>query len=77
MLERNHGNHNEEVAFPFGYGGAYTNFEYSNYKVTKNNDGNYSDVSNFIGNLLFYVYIVECLFRNNFSKVLFDCDMDC
>ena len=37
------------MAFPFGYGGSYTKFEYSNYKVTKNNDGNYSvslDVKN-------------------------------
>ena len=37
------------MAFPFGYGGSDTKFEYSNYKVTKNNDGNYSvslDVKN-------------------------------
>ena len=33
--------YNEEVAFPFGWGGSYTTFEYSNYKVEKNADGNY------------------------------------
>ena len=34
--------YSEEVAFPFGYGAAYTEFQYSNYKVELNDDGNYN-----------------------------------
>ena len=33
--------YSEEVAFPFGYGGAYTTFGYSNYKVEINANGDY------------------------------------
>lgn len=31
----------EEVAFPFGHGDSYTEFEYSNYSVNKNSTGDY------------------------------------
>ena len=34
--------YSEEVAFPFGYGAAYTEFQYSNYKVELGEDGNYN-----------------------------------
>ncbi len=33
--------YSEEVAFPFGYGWAYTSFEYSDYDVKLNDDGDY------------------------------------
>lgn len=33
--------YSEEVAFPFGYGASYTSFAYSNYKVVKNEAGDY------------------------------------
>lgn len=41
--------YNEEVAFPFGYGSSFTEFEYSNYKVSKKSNGDYTvslDVKN-------------------------------
>ena len=34
--------YSEEVAFPFGYGAAYTEFQYSDYKLELNEDGNYN-----------------------------------
>ena len=33
--------YNQEVAFPFGYGASYTTFEFSDYDVVKNADGDY------------------------------------
>lgn len=34
--------YDEEVAFPFGYGSAYTEFEYSNFSAVSDEDGNYT-----------------------------------
>ena len=34
-------NYSDEVAYPFGYGGSYTDFTYGDYNVEKNNDGDY------------------------------------
>ena len=33
--------YSEEVAFPFGHGDSYTSFEYTNYSVSQNDDGDY------------------------------------
>lgn len=38
-------NYAEDVAFPFGYGLSYTDFEYSNFKVERSEDGKTFEVS--------------------------------
>lgn len=53
----------EEVAFPFGYGMAYTSFRYSNYNVSLNDDGDYvvtvtvTNIGNYRGADAVQVYV--------------------